>query len=145
MQYAGSAWEELKHIRQAIGFLVYFYLHITCSDAKMANMVNLSFLPSVQVIHQKSKKSLDEISNDLCPVCETILLILEGEEGTVSLIFQTFLCYIQVLSVQQLYRISTMYWDDKYGTHSVASDVIFFRKPLFKNRLGVIFSWTEVW
>ncbi|KAL0299089.1 UNVERIFIED_CONTAM: Myosin-11 [Sesamum radiatum] len=46
-EYAGSAWDELKHIRQAIGFLV--------------------------------------------------------------------------LSIQQLYRISTMYWDDKYGTHSVSS------------------------
>ncbi|KAG2402223.1 Myosin-11 Myosin XI [Vigna angularis] len=68
-QYAGSAWDELKHIRQAIGFLV---------------------------IHQKPKKTLDEISHDLCPV----------------------------LSIQQLYRISTMYWDDKYGTHSVSSDVI---------------------
>lgn len=29
-----------------------------------------------------------------------------------------------VLSIQQLYRISTMYWDDKYGTRSVSSDVI---------------------
>ncbi|XP_022745847.1 myosin-11-like [Durio zibethinus] len=68
-KYAGSAWDELKHIRQAIGFLV---------------------------IHQKPKKTLDEISHDLCPV----------------------------LSIQQLYRISTMYWDDKYGTHSVSPDVI---------------------
>ncbi|KAL3520939.1 hypothetical protein ACH5RR_019088 [Cinchona calisaya] len=68
-EYAGSAWDELKHIRQAIGFLV---------------------------IHQKPKKMLDEISHNLCPV----------------------------LSVQQLYRISTMYWDDKYGTHSVSSEVI---------------------
>lgn len=68
-EYAGSSWDELKHIRQAIGFLV---------------------------IHQKPKKSLDEISHDLCPV----------------------------LSVQQLYRISTMYWDDKYGTHSVSPEVI---------------------
>uniref|UniRef100_A0A6N2M7Q7 Myosin motor domain-containing protein n=1 Tax=Salix viminalis TaxID=40686 RepID=A0A6N2M7Q7_SALVM len=39
-EYAGSAWDELKHIRQAIGFLV---------------------------IHQKPKKTLDEISHDLCP------------------------------------------------------------------------------
>nr|VDD41893.1 unnamed protein product [Brassica oleracea] len=69
LQYAGTSWEELKHIRQAIGFLV---------------------------IHQKPKKTLDEISHDLCPV----------------------------LSIQQLYRISTMYWDDKYGTHSVSPDVI---------------------
>uniref|UniRef100_A0A0D6QSM8 Dilute domain-containing protein n=1 Tax=Araucaria cunninghamii TaxID=56994 RepID=A0A0D6QSM8_ARACU len=68
-EYAGSAWDELKHIRQAVGFLV---------------------------IHQKPKKSLDEITHDLCPV----------------------------LSIQQLYRISTMYWDDKYGTHSVSPDVI---------------------
>lgn len=68
-EYAGSAWDELKHIRQAIGFLV---------------------------IHQKPKKSLHEISHDLCPV----------------------------LSIQQLYRISTMYWDDKYGTHSVNPEVI---------------------
>ncbi|XWS57728.1 hypothetical protein CRYUN_Cryun09bG0198100 [Craigia yunnanensis] len=67
-EYAGSAWDELKHIRQAIGFLV---------------------------IHQKPKKTLDEISHDLCPV----------------------------LSIQQLYRISTMYQDDKYGTHSVSPDV----------------------
>ncbi|GMI77887.1 MYOSIN XI K, MYOSIN XI-17 [Hibiscus trionum] len=68
-EFAGSSWDELKHIRQAVGFLV---------------------------IHQKPKKTLKEITNDLFPV----------------------------LSIQQLYRISTMYWDDKYGTHSVSSDVI---------------------
>ena len=44
------------------------------------------------VIHQKQKKTLDEIMNDLCPV----------------------------LSVQQLYRIATMYWDHKFGTETVA-------------------------
>ncbi|XP_024022505.1 myosin-17 [Morus notabilis] len=68
-EFTGSAWEELRHIRQAVGFLV---------------------------IHQKPKKSLKEITNDLCPA----------------------------LSIQQLYRICTMYWDDKYGTQSVSSDVI---------------------
>ncbi|GAB4838000.1 hypothetical protein Ancab_027527 [Ancistrocladus abbreviatus] len=68
-EYAGSAWDDLKHIRQAVGFLV---------------------------IHQKPKKILNEITKDLCPA----------------------------LSIQQLYRISTMYWDDKYGTHTVSSDVI---------------------
>uniref|UniRef100_A0A803M7T1 Myosin XI n=1 Tax=Chenopodium quinoa TaxID=63459 RepID=A0A803M7T1_CHEQI len=68
-EYAGSAWDELKHIRQAIGFLV---------------------------IHQKPQKTLDEVSHDLCPV----------------------------LSLQQLYRISTMYWDDKYSTHSLSPEVI---------------------
>jgi len=48
------------------------------------------------VIHQKHKKSLEEITNDLCPV----------------------------LSVQQLYRISTMYWDDRYGTETVSHEVL---------------------
>ncbi|PPD90210.1 hypothetical protein GOBAR_DD12831 [Gossypium barbadense] len=40
-EFAGTSWHELNYIRQAVGFLV---------------------------IHQKRKKSLDEISNDLCPV-----------------------------------------------------------------------------
>ncbi|XP_042491849.1 myosin-6-like [Macadamia integrifolia] len=68
-EYAGSSWDELKHIRQAVGFLV---------------------------IHQKSRISYDEITNDLCPV----------------------------LSVQQLYRICTLYWDDNYNTRSVSPNVI---------------------
>ncbi|KAG8370850.1 hypothetical protein BUALT_Bualt13G0026200 [Buddleja alternifolia] len=68
-EYAGSAWDELKHIRQAVGFLV---------------------------IHQKYRISYDEIINDLCPV----------------------------LSVQQLYRICTLYWDDNYNTRSVSPEVI---------------------
>ncbi|XP_056169837.1 myosin-6-like isoform X6 [Syzygium oleosum] len=68
-EYAGSSWEELKDIRQAVGFLV---------------------------IHQKSRISYDDITNDLCPV----------------------------LSVQQLYRICTLYWDDNYNTRSVSPDVI---------------------
>ncbi|CAA0403872.1 unnamed protein product [Arabidopsis thaliana] len=67
-EFAGSAWDEIRHIRQAVDFLV---------------------------IHQKPKLSLDEITR-LFPV----------------------------LSIQQLFRISTKYWDDKYGTHSVSSDVI---------------------
>ncbi|CAN1131393.1 XI-2 [Linum perenne] len=68
-EYAGTSWEELKHIRQAVGFLV---------------------------IHQKYRISYDEIINDLCPI----------------------------LSVQQLYRICTLYWDDNYNTRSVSPDVI---------------------
>lgn len=48
------------------------------------------------VIHQKNRKTLEEITNDLCPV----------------------------LSVQQLYRISTMYWDDRYGTETVSTEVL---------------------
>ncbi|XP_043719718.1 myosin-6 isoform X1 [Telopea speciosissima] len=68
-EYAGSSWDELKHIRQAVGFLV---------------------------IHQKSRISYDEITNDLCTI----------------------------LSVQQLYRICTLYWDDNYNTRSVSPNVI---------------------
>lgn len=32
----------------------------------------------------------------------------------------------QILSVQQLYRICTLYWDDNYNTRSVSPDVSFF-------------------
>lgn len=67
--YIGSALDELRPIRQAVSFLV---------------------------IHQKPKKTLEEITNDLCPI----------------------------LSIQQLYRISTMYWDDKYGTETVSGEVL---------------------
>jgi len=48
------------------------------------------------VTHQKTRKSLNEITLELCPV----------------------------LSIQQLYRICTMYWDDKYGTETVNQDVL---------------------
>ncbi|KAG6469013.1 hypothetical protein ZIOFF_073710 [Zingiber officinale] len=68
-EYAGSSWDELKHIRQAVGFLVIF---------------------------QKSRISYDEIVHDLCPV----------------------------LSAHQLYRICKQYWDDKYDTKSVSSEVL---------------------
>ncbi|KAJ6911362.1 hypothetical protein NC652_021857 [Populus alba x Populus x berolinensis] len=54
------------------------------------------FYEDDKVIHQKSRISYDEITNDLCPV----------------------------LSVQQLYRVCTLYWDDDYNTRSVSTDVI---------------------
>ncbi|XP_031498331.1 protein OPAQUE1 isoform X2 [Nymphaea colorata] len=68
-EYAGTSWHELKYIRQAVGFLV---------------------------IHQKRRKTLNEIRQDLCPA----------------------------LTIQQLYRICTLYWDDKYGTQSVSNEVV---------------------
>ncbi|CAI9117967.1 OLC1v1019461C1 [Oldenlandia corymbosa var. corymbosa] len=68
-EYAGSSWEELKHTRQAVGFLV---------------------------IHQKSRITYDDLTNDLCPV----------------------------LSIQQLHRLCTLYCDDNYNTPSVSPDVI---------------------
>eukprot|EP00257_Ricinus_communis_P024459 XP_025011873.1 myosin-12 isoform X1 [Ricinus communis] len=68
-EFAGSSRDELQHIRQAVGFLV---------------------------LHQKAQKSLDEITNELCPM----------------------------LSIPQIYRIGTMFWDDKYGTQGLSPDVI---------------------
>ena len=67
--WVGDSWDNLSHLRQAVTFLV---------------------------IHQKAKKTLDEIKNDLCPS----------------------------LSVQQIYRLSTMYWDDRFGTESVSHEVL---------------------
>ncbi|XP_019097388.1 PREDICTED: myosin-17-like [Camelina sativa] len=68
-EYAGLAWDELRHIRQAVGFLV---------------------------IREKPKMTLEEVTRELCPM----------------------------LSILHLYRISTMYWDGKYGTWSVSSDFV---------------------
>ncbi|XP_010414067.1 PREDICTED: myosin-12-like isoform X2 [Camelina sativa] len=48
------------------------------------------------VSHQKTQKSLDEIIKEICPV----------------------------LSIPQVYRIGTMFWDDKYGTQGLSSEVI---------------------
>ncbi|KAM7252457.1 hypothetical protein ACFE04_024340 [Oxalis oulophora] len=79
-EYAGSAWGELKHIRQAIGFLV---------------------------LHQKPKKTLDEISHDLCPVSDC--LSEKQKPGTcVSNIPEThpswFMC-LQVISNMRVLMI----------------------------------------
>eukprot|EP00775_Hariotina_reticulata_P007220 gene7220-7433_t len=68
-EWVGDSWDELRFIRQAVTFLV---------------------------IGNKPKKTLDDITRDLCPM----------------------------LSIQQLYRISTMYWDDKYNTETVSSEVL---------------------
>jgi hypothetical protein len=48
------------------------------------------------VIGNKPRKTLENITRELCPI----------------------------LSIQQLYRISTMYWDDKYNTETVSSEVL---------------------
>ncbi|XP_022859055.1 myosin-12-like isoform X1 [Olea europaea var. sylvestris] len=74
-QFAGSSWDELQHIRQAVAFLV---------------------------LHQKAQKSLDEITNELCPV----------------------------LSIPQIYRIGTMFWDDKYGAQGLSPEIIAKMKSL---------------
>ncbi|OVA08348.1 IQ motif [Macleaya cordata] len=68
-EFAGTSWHELNYIRQAVGFLV---------------------------IHQKRKKSLEQITQEVCPA----------------------------LTVRQIYRICTMYCDDKYSTQSVSTEVV---------------------
>ncbi len=128
--WVGESWDELRYIRQVLlGRLTSFRLAIVClqsctdqariesglsysaeftttatADVKTPamRMVRTTHRPrngcsvvsatvpqavTFLVIHQKHRKSLEEITNDLCPV----------------------------LSVQQLYRISTMYWDDRRG------------------------------
>ncbi|CAN6439793.1 unnamed protein product [Victoria cruziana] len=68
-EFSGTSWDELQHIRQAVGFLV---------------------------LLQKPTRSLNDITDELCPV----------------------------LSVPQIYRIGTMFWDDKYGTQGLSQEVI---------------------
>jgi len=60
------------------------------------NLSHLRQAVTFLVIHQKAQKTLDEIRKDLCPS----------------------------LSVQQIYRLSTMYWDDRFNTQSVSNDVL---------------------
>ncbi|CAN8292826.1 unnamed protein product [Cochlearia groenlandica] len=82
-EFGRAAWDNLKRIRQAVGFLV---------------------------VHQKSKKSFQEITTKLCPA----------------------------LSVQQLFRISTMYYDDKYGTSSVSAEVMGSLRLAMSGENGVV-------
>ncbi|XP_039829224.1 protein OPAQUE1-like isoform X2 [Panicum virgatum] len=57
------------------------------------------------VIPHKSKKTLEQIKRNICPA----------------------------LSVRQIYRICTMYWDDKYGTHSVSAEVVAKMRDMVSN------------
>ncbi|KAL8143036.1 hypothetical protein V2J09_016068 [Rumex salicifolius] len=87
-------------------------LELWCAQAKEeAHLgMNLSTSDKLLVIHQKYRISYDEITNDLCPA----LKLNDNESGAPN----------KVLSVQQLYRICTLYWDDNYNTRSVSPDVI---------------------
>ncbi|XP_066312428.1 myosin-17-like isoform X2 [Miscanthus floridulus] len=66
-EFVGSAWEALRHIRQAVDFLV---------------------------ISLKPMRTLREIRTDVCPA----------------------------LSIQQLERIVSMYWDDVNGTNTISAE-----------------------
>ncbi len=101
-EYVGDSWEELRYIRQVRvqgsgqgsvqsegsspcvhSFTCLIHLILYCLPSRHS----VPFLQAVQflVIGNKQKRTLEEITTDLCPV----------------------------LSIQQLYRISTMYWDDR--------------------------------
>ncbi|KAG8375766.1 hypothetical protein BUALT_Bualt10G0134400 [Buddleja alternifolia] len=56
-EFAGTSWHELNYIRQAVGFLV---------------------------IHQKRKKSLEEIRQDLCPVVAQMKEIVNKDSQNLS-------------------------------------------------------------
>ena len=62
----------------------------------LGNLAHLRQAVTFLVIHQKAQKTLNEIRNDLCPS----------------------------LLVQQIYRLSTMYWDDRFDTQSVSHEVL---------------------
>lgn len=72
MQYAGSAWDELSHIRQAVGFLVRFvnlvFLNFIVLYPLITDLICTYWFLILQVIHQKPKKTLNEITKELCPV-----------------------------------------------------------------------------
>ncbi|XP_066385776.1 protein OPAQUE1-like isoform X7 [Miscanthus floridulus] len=57
------------------------------------------------IIPQKSKKTLEQIKKNICPA----------------------------LSVRQIYRLCTMYWDDKYGTHSVSAEEVARMRDMVSN------------
>lgn len=65
LQYAGSSWDELQHIRQAVGFLVKKKKN---KKTPMRRAHAWLFLVNSQVLHQKAQKSLEEITEELCPV-----------------------------------------------------------------------------
>lgn len=81
-----------------------------------------------QVIHKKYRISYDDIALDLCPV-SPLYSRIDGYNVHAWEFASEFDCSIlQILSVQQLYRICTLYWDDSYNTRSVSQDVSFYEK-----------------
>ncbi|XP_071684823.1 protein OPAQUE1 isoform X4 [Lolium perenne] len=99
-EHAGAAWDELKFIRQAVDFLI---------------------------IPQKSKRTLEKIKKNICPVSDSNIICLS------TLGQYNFTQCSSALSVRQIYRLCTMYWDDKYGTHSVSSEVVAQMRDMVSN------------
>lgn len=148
LQFAGTSWDELRHIRQAVGFLVceLFPKQSTCASYLTTSETDSPLIPfsffHAQVLHQKVQKSLDELTNELCPVsklrAQTSINVFWLNQSllyfnnSINIIKHCF----QVLSVPQIYRIGTMFWDDKYGTQDLSPEV---RNFLFHLGLLLIF------
>lgn len=109
VQYVGSAWDELKHIRQAVGFLVRTNLVSLCkTNFHMITCLYLTLSPLnfLQVIHQKPKKTLHEITNELCPVRRLSSIFLFCSCS--SLLFLKYGCFFYFSEEKKflfLYRI----------------------------------------
>ncbi|CAI5986882.1 unnamed protein product [Closterium sp. NIES-65] len=67
------------------------------------------------VLHQKPKKSLEEIVTPLCLSLSTHHNDILGWKKPKKSLEDMFTTLCPSLSTQQLYRIATMYWDGKYG------------------------------
>ncbi|XP_044357364.1 myosin-17 isoform X6 [Triticum aestivum] len=96
-EFAGSAWEALKHIRQAVDFLVRVLFNLLNISSPIVFYSQIHFIPIFhfcQVISLKPMRTLREIRADVC----------------------------QALSIQQLERIVGMYLDDVNGSNTISAE-----------------------
>ena len=110
-EWMGAATEELRFIRQAVQLLV---------------------------IHQKAKKTLKELTDDLCPALSAQQLYRiavrwahtrHGRRSRRAVSLTVALLVFQTLNlVHSLTPLAsatqTMYWDDRYGTETVSATVL---------------------
>lgn len=167
MQYAGSSWDELKHIRQAVGFMVCSFLHflylVVRGLCDSYESLDLAFTNRSSI---KSTESRTMTSHMIYALWVPLSAWLFSPDNRRILCIRFFfwiwmLCSIlQILSVQQLYRICTLYWDDSYNTRSVSQDVCFsaeialsvFRRSICfyaalnsSTKLMLMYRWLQTW
>jgi len=59
-------------------------------------------------------------------IYDVLLSTTKGERKDSISLSDIMAWFFQILSVQQLYRLSSFFWDDKYNTRSVSPDVSLF-------------------
>ncbi|KAB1219396.1 Myosin-14 [Morella rubra] len=169
-EYAGSSWDELKHVRQAVGFLApRMSRGSVLKSSVQSNTNSLACSPWHDIIERLNGLLWTLKENFVPPVFvrkiftqtfsyinvqlfNSLLLRREcctfsnGEYVKSGLAELELWCCLTteeyagsswdelkhvrqavgflILSVQQFYRICTLYWDDNYNTRSVSSDVI---------------------